>query len=105
MLRVRAKYRIHESEQVELPPVRARGLVVMVHRLPAGGGIQVTAINFGRTPVEETVTIKTAPADGTVTDLLAEKAPRQARARLARARPHQRQVLSARQRGRENPWR
>ena len=38
MLRVRAKYRIHESEQVELPSVRARGLVVMVHRLPADGG-------------------------------------------------------------------
>jgi trehalose synthase len=74
MLRVRAQYRIHESEQVELPPVRARGLVVMVHRLPADGGIQVTAINFGRAPVQEAVTVKTAPAAGAVTDLLAEKA-------------------------------
>src|SRR6185503_13565821 len=37
MLRVRAKHRINESEQVEVPPVQARGLVVMVHRLPAGG--------------------------------------------------------------------
>ena len=73
MLRVRAKYRIHESEQVELPSVRARGLVVMVHRLPADGGIQVTAVNFARAAVREAVTIKTAPADGTVTDLLAEK--------------------------------
>jgi trehalose synthase len=73
MLRVRAKYRIHESEQVELPSVRARGLVVMVHRLPADGGIQVTAVNFARAAVREAVTIKTAPADGMVTDLLAEK--------------------------------
>jgi hypothetical protein len=73
MLRVRAKYRVHESEQVELPSVRARGLVVMVHRLPAGGGIQVTAVNFARAAVREAVTIKTAPTDGMVTDLLAEK--------------------------------
>lgn len=73
LLRVRAKHRINESEQVELPPVRARGLVVMVHRLPAGGGLQVTAVNFARAAVREAVTIRTAPADGTVTDLLAEK--------------------------------
>jgi trehalose synthase len=73
MLRVRARYRINESEQIELPAVQARGLVVLVHRLPAGAGIQVTAVNFARAPVRETVTIKTAPADGAVTDLLAEK--------------------------------
>ena len=73
MLRVRAKFRIHESEQVELPAVQARGLVVMVHRLPGGAGTQVTAINFGRAAVREAVTIKTAPANGAVTDLLAEK--------------------------------
>jgi trehalose synthase len=73
MLRVRARYRINESEQVELPAVRARGLVVMVHRLPASAGTQVTAVNFGRAAVREAVTIKTAPADGAVTDLLAEK--------------------------------
>ena len=62
MLRVRAQYRINESEQVELPPVQARGLVVMVHRLPDGAGTQVTAVNFGRAAVREAVTIKTAPA-------------------------------------------
>ncbi|HKZ07386.1 MAG TPA: maltose alpha-D-glucosyltransferase, partial [Methylomirabilota bacterium] len=73
LLRVRARYRINESEQIELPGVRARGLVVLVHRLPGGAGIQVTAVNFDRAPVRETVTIKTAPPDGAVTDLLAEK--------------------------------
>src|SRR6266852_2247280 len=73
MLRVRAKYRINESEQVDLPPAKARGLVVMVHRLPAGKGTQVTAINFGRAAVQETMTIKTAPPGGPVTDLLEEK--------------------------------
>jgi trehalose synthase len=74
MLRVRAQYRINESEQVELPAVQARGLVVLVHRLPAGAGAQVTAVNFGRAAVRETVTIKTAPPEGAVKDLLAEKA-------------------------------
>jgi hypothetical protein len=54
--------------------VKARGLVVMVHRLPAGKGMQVTAINFGRNAVRETVAIKTTPPGSTVRDLLAEKA-------------------------------
>ena len=44
MLRVRAQYRINESEQVALPAVKARGLVVMVHRLPVGAGTQVTVL-------------------------------------------------------------
>ena len=38
MLRVRAEYRINESEQIDVPAVKARGLVVMVHRLPDGKG-------------------------------------------------------------------
>jgi trehalose synthase len=74
MLRVRAEYRINESEQIDVPAVKARGLVLMVHRLPAGKGTQVTAINFGRTAVRETVGIKRAPPGGSVRDLLAEKA-------------------------------
>jgi hypothetical protein len=71
---VRAEYRINESEQIDIPAVKARGLVVMVQRLPAAKGTQVTAVNFGRTAVRETVAIKTAPAGGEVTDLVEEKA-------------------------------
>jgi len=74
LLRVRAEYRINESEQIDVPAVKARGLLLMVHRLTAGKGIQITAINFGRTPVRETVTVKTAPPAGSVRDLLADKA-------------------------------
>jgi len=73
MLRVRARYRINESEQVALPAVRARGLVVMVHRLPDGADTQVTAVNFARVPVREAVAIESAPAGAAVTDLLGEK--------------------------------
>jgi trehalose synthase len=73
MLRVRAQYRINESEQVALPAVRAAGLVVMVHRLPSGAGIQVTAVNFARTPARDSVAIEPAPAGAAITDLLASK--------------------------------
>jgi hypothetical protein len=74
MLRVRAEYRINESEQIDIPAVKAKGLVVMVHRLPDGRGTQITAANFGRSIVDETVAIKNAPPGGVVTDLLEEKA-------------------------------
>jgi trehalose synthase len=73
LLRVRAHYRINEGEQIELPAVQAKALVVMVHRLPDGAGIQVTAVNFGLAAVREAVTLKTAPPGGAIADLLAEK--------------------------------
>jgi trehalose synthase len=73
MLRVRADYRIHEAEQIDVPVVKAKGLVVMVHRLAAAGGIQVTALNFGRTAVRETVAVKAARAGGEVRDLVEDK--------------------------------
>ena len=96
MLRVRAEYRIYESEQVDVPTVKARGLLVMVHRLAAGKGTQVTALNFGRTAVQETVAIKTRPPAGSVTDLLDDKAlgtlERRQAAALALG-PHEGQVL------------
>src|SRR5262245_48759016 len=74
MLRVRAEYRINESERVDIPTVKSTGLVVMVHRLPAGKGTQVTALNFGRKAVGETVIIKTAPPGGSVRNLIEDKA-------------------------------
>jgi trehalose synthase len=96
MLRVRAKHRINESEQVDVPAVQARGLVVMVHRLPNGQGTQVTAINFGRSAVHETVAIEIAPPGGLITDLLEDKAlgtlGADGRLQLALG-PHEGQVL------------
>ena len=95
LLRVRRQYRIDQSEQVALPAVRAPGLVVMVHRLPGGAGIQVTAVNFARTPARESVVIEPARPGGAVTDLLADKP----HGRLAGKRlpltlgPHEGQVL------------
>jgi trehalose synthase len=74
MLRVRAAYRINESEQVAVPAVTSPGLLVMVHRLPTGRGMQVTALNFGRAAVRETVAIEAASAGRPVRDLLEGRA-------------------------------
>jgi len=73
VLRARSTYRINESEQIDIPTVKARGLVVMVHRLSEAKGIQVTALNFARTPVRETVAIKGARPSAEVADIVEEK--------------------------------
>jgi trehalose synthase len=73
MLRVRAEARLFESEQIEVPPVTAEGLLVLVHRLPAGRGLSVTALNFGRKRVTERVAIAAAANGATVTDLLEDQ--------------------------------
>ena len=57
MLDVRARLKLYAARQVEVPGVRARGLLVMVHELPDAGGTQITAINFGREPVDEVVAL------------------------------------------------
>jgi trehalose synthase len=70
MLAARERYRVFASELVDVPAVKADGLVVMVDRLPDGAGIEVTALNFGRVPITETVAIAGAPADAGVADLI-----------------------------------
>ena len=58
LLEVRRRYRIFESHQVGVPDVHAPGLLVMVHILPDGLGTEITALNFGATPITETVTLE-----------------------------------------------
>jgi trehalose synthase len=60
LLAVRQQYGIYASRQVEIPTVKDKALLVMVHDLPAGRGTQVTALNFGVGPIEEAVTISGA---------------------------------------------
>ncbi len=55
MLQVRQSYKLYAARQVGVPDCATPGLLVMVHELPDGLGMQVTAINFGAEPVEETV--------------------------------------------------
>src|SRR5262249_15702879 len=77
LLFICSKYRIAESEQVEVPQVRSQGLLIMVHRLTEGERLQVTEINFGREPVHEWVTLKSARTPRKITHLLGEDAPRE----------------------------
>ena len=71
MLKARADMRLYAARLVDIPNVRSRGLFVLVHELPENGGLELTAINFGATPVEEAIAIRNAPANARVRDVLA----------------------------------
>ncbi len=53
LLAIRQQYRIYESRQIAIPDVQSKGLLVMVHELPEGMGVQVTVLNFGAAAVTE----------------------------------------------------
>jgi hypothetical protein len=72
ILAVREITRIAEAALLSVPAVKNKSLLVLVHRLPEGGGIQLTAINFGPGPVEETLTIPGIKG-GDVSELLEGK--------------------------------
>jgi hypothetical protein len=48
----------------------------LVNRLPDSGDLEVTAINFGDSPIDETVAIKGAAPTMKVSDVLEPEAPR-----------------------------
>jgi trehalose synthase len=70
LLKARADLKLYAARQVDVPSVRSKGLLVMVHELPDGGGIEVTAINFGPEPVDEVVTVRQAAAGAKAVDAL-----------------------------------
>lgn len=71
LLAVRQSYGIYASKQIMVPDVVNPGLLVMVHELPDSRGIQVTALNFGSTPIEETVILANVQP-GVVVDMIHE---------------------------------
>ena len=75
MLKVRADLRLYAAELIDVPAVHAQGLFVLVHRLPQDGDLEVTAINFGRAPVAEAVTIAGAARGARAVDVLNPNAP------------------------------
>jgi trehalose synthase len=75
MLKVRADLRLYAAELIDAPPVHAKGLFVLVHRLPENRDLEVTAINFGSTPVAEPVPIQGAQQGNRAVDVLDTKAP------------------------------
>ncbi|HWM69258.1 MAG TPA: maltose alpha-D-glucosyltransferase [Steroidobacteraceae bacterium] len=75
MLKVRADLHLYAGRLVDAPAVQAKGLFVLVHQLPDSADLEVTAINFGSTSVNEAVAIRKATQNSTVTDVLDAKAP------------------------------
>ena len=71
MLAVRHAYGISASKQLPIPDVVAPGLLIMLHDLPAGRGVQITALNFGAEPIEENITLENV-TPGPVVDMLNE---------------------------------
>ena len=71
LLEVREAYGIASARQIAIPEPSAPGLLVMVHELADRQGTQITALNFGREPVHETITIED-PRLGPVVDMIGE---------------------------------
>jgi len=71
LLAIREAYGIAASRQILLPDTPSPGLLVMVHELPNEGGTQITALNFGTEPIDESVELP-GVASGAVVDLVAE---------------------------------
>jgi len=72
LLAVRQRYQLYAARQVAIPAVANKGLLVMVHELPNGLGTEVTALNFGKTVVDEVVIVG-APSAGVVHELLTDQ--------------------------------
>ncbi|MGH8220928.1 MAG: maltose alpha-D-glucosyltransferase [Steroidobacteraceae bacterium] len=62
ILAARARLKLYAARLVDVPDVRAKGLLVLVHELPAHGGIEVSAINFSNQRIDEAVRIAPAAA-------------------------------------------
>jgi len=75
MLKVRADLHLYAAQLTDVPAVQAKGLLVLVHRLPESPDLEVTAINFGPAPVDEAVPIAGAPQNSSAADVLDPKAP------------------------------
>jgi trehalose synthase len=75
MLKVRADMRLYAGQLIDVPNVKAKGLLVLVNELPNNGGLEITAINFGSAPLDESVTIQHAATNAKAIDALDSKAP------------------------------
>ncbi|MGE7813070.1 maltose alpha-D-glucosyltransferase [Pseudomonas sivasensis] len=72
ILAVRRAYDIAASRQILVPDVENPALLIMVHDLPAGKGTQITALNFGATPITETLNLPGIAA-GMLVDIINER--------------------------------
>jgi trehalose synthase len=75
LLKARADLHLQAARLTDVPAVQAKGLFVLVHELPDGAGLEITAINFGDRAVEESVAIRGAAAGSKAIDVLDPRAP------------------------------
>jgi trehalose synthase len=69
ILRVRAHYGIATSQQIDIPDVSHRGMLVMVHQLDDPNLLQLTVLNFANEQVAGTVRSKKLPPGARVSDM------------------------------------
>jgi trehalose synthase len=72
VLEVRNACSLATAEQVDVPLVSQRAMLVMVHRLPDGVRTQVTVLNFDQEPLTGTVRSEHLPPGATVTDMFSD---------------------------------
>jgi len=75
LLKARAQLHLAAGRLADVPEVQAPGLLVLVHELPDGAGLEVTAINFSGQAIDETVSIRDAGPHAAATDALDPNAP------------------------------
>ncbi len=73
ILQVRKQYGIATADQLDVPQVSHKAMLVMVHRLLEDGQIQVTVLNFGRQPISGSVRSKHLARGGTVVDMFTDQ--------------------------------
>lgn len=70
LLAVRSELHLYAARLVDVPSVQAKGLLVLVHELPESAGIEITAINFAGSDVDETVLIGATPSPAHAVNVL-----------------------------------
>jgi hypothetical protein len=55
MLSVRSDQNLQLAELIDVLPTRQKGLILLLHRLPQTRQLSLTAVNFSRSPIQETL--------------------------------------------------
>jgi trehalose synthase len=73
ILRIRKQYGIATSEQLDVPQVSNKAMLVMVHRLQKDQQVQVTVLNFSSQPISGSVRSKHLVRGGEVVDMFTDE--------------------------------
>ncbi|MET1006123.1 MAG: maltose alpha-D-glucosyltransferase [Propionibacteriaceae bacterium] len=73
ILQVRKQYGIATAEQLDVPQVSNKAMLVLVHRLMDSGDVQVTVLNFSNQPISGSVRSKHLVRGGVVVDMFTDE--------------------------------